>query len=79
MIRKQMLISEELQEKIREFRFNYKFDTEMDALRTLLSVGLSLYEERENDVRHRGGTPEPLQSGQEAHRSEAPDTSKITI
>ena len=71
MIRKQMLISPELQEKIREFRFNYKFDTEMDALRTLLSVGLSVYEERENDVRHGGGTSEPLQSGEEAHRSEA--------
>lgn len=78
MIRKQMLISEELQEKIREFRFNYKFDTEMDALRTLLSVGLSVYEERENDVRYGGGTPEPLQSGSEAHRSEATDHSKIT-
>ena len=78
MIRKQMLISEELQEKIREFRFNYKFDTEMDALRTLLSVGLSLYEERENDVRHSVGATGSLQSGEEAHRSEATDHSKIT-
>ena len=70
MIRKQMLISPELQEKIREFRFNYKFDTEMDALRTLLSVGLSVYEERENDVRHSGGAASSLQSGEEADRSE---------
>ena len=77
-IRKQMLISKELQEKIREFRFNHKFDTEMDALRTLLSVGLSVYEERENDVRHGGGATGSLQSGEETHRSEAPDPSKIT-
>ena len=70
MIRKQMLISPELQEKIREFRFTYKFDTEMDALRTLLSVGLSVYEERENDVRHSGGATSSLQGGSETDRSE---------
>ena len=72
MLRKQLLISEELQEKIRGFRFAYKFDTEMDAIRTLLSVGLSVYEEGENaHVRHGGGTTEPLQGGEEADRSEA--------
>jgi hypothetical protein len=70
MLRKQLLISEELQEKIRGFRFAYKFDTEMDAIRTLLSVGLSVYEERENDVRHTGGATGSLQSGEEAHRGE---------
>lgn len=68
MLRKQLLISEELQEKIRGFRFAYKFDTEMDAIRTLLSVGLSVYEEGENDVRHGGGATGSLQSSEETDR-----------
>ena len=70
MVRKQILLSDDLQEKIRGFRFAYKFDTEMDAIRTLLSVGLSVYEERENDVRHTGGAASSLQSGEEEDRSE---------
>ena len=71
MLRKQLLISEELQEKIRGFRFAYKFDTEMDAIRTLLSVGLSVYEEGENaHVRHGGGATGALQGGAETDRSE---------
>lgn len=72
MIRKQVLFSDELQERIREFRFAYKFDTEMDAIRTLLSVGLSVYEERENDVRHGGGATGSLQAGEAADRSAEP-------
>jgi len=68
MIRKQILLSGDLQEKIRGFRFAYKFDTEMDAIRTLLSVGLSVYEERENHVRHSGGATGSLQGGAEADR-----------
>ena len=68
MVRKQILLSEDLQEKIRGFRFAYRFDTEMDAIRTLLSVGLSVYEERESNVRHDGKPASPLQSGAEADR-----------
>ena len=73
MIRKQVLFSDELQERIREFRFAYKFDTEMDAIRTLLSVGLSVYEEGENGhVRHGGGATGSLQGGEAADRSAEP-------
>lgn len=75
MVRKQVLLSEDLQEKIRGFRFAYKFDTEMDAIRTLLSVGLSVYEERENDVRHSGGATGSLQGGASTDRGQ--ETSDI--
>ena len=70
MFRKQILLSEDLFEKIRGFRFQYKIDTDMDAIRTLLSVGLSVYEERENHVRHSGGATSSLQGSSSTDRGQ---------
>lgn len=53
MLRKSLILSEDLHREVREFRFRHHFDSELAAIRALITVGLRAYEEDERELRRR--------------------------
>lgn len=53
MLRKHIIISEDLAEAVREFRFRNKYDTELAAFRVLIATGLRAYREADRDLSRR--------------------------
>lgn len=48
MLRKHIIISEDLYRAVRDFRFQHHFDTELAAFRVLIATGLRAYREEKN-------------------------------